>query len=54
MTRPFFSRERISDFDHFTRYADRAISKLKARLPEGYAIDIQVGVSHVLLQLSQT
>ena len=34
MTRPFFSRERISDFDIFVRHADATISKMKARFGE--------------------
>ncbi|QRV88400.1 cytochrome P450 family protein [Ceratobasidium sp. AG-Ba] len=34
MTRPYFSRERISHFDLFARHSDMAISKLLARLSE--------------------
>lgn len=41
MTRPFFSRERVSDFDIFARHADKAIARIIARLHEGYAIDFQ-------------
>ena len=41
MTRPFFSRDRISDFDIFDRHADRAITKMKERFREGIAVDIQ-------------
>lgn len=51
MTRPFFSRERISDFETFGRHADEAISKLKARFNEpGYpAADFQDVVSRFTL-----
>jgi hypothetical protein len=42
MTRPFFHRERISDFDLFDLHAENAIAKFKARLREGYAVDFQV------------
>ncbi|KAL0958726.1 hypothetical protein HGRIS_014056 [Hohenbuehelia grisea] len=41
MTRPFFSKERISHFELFGRKADNAIGQPKARLREGYAVDIQ-------------
>jgi len=42
MTRPFFSKERISHFDVFERHADDAITQAKERLTEGYPIDFQV------------
>ena len=42
MTRPFFTKDRISHFENFDRHADEAIRQLKARLNEGYAVDIQV------------
>ncbi|KAI5115359.1 hypothetical protein M0805_009652 [Coniferiporia weirii] len=41
MTRPFFSRERISDFELFARHADAAVACAKRRLREGYALDAQ-------------
>ena len=41
MTRPFFSRDRISDFEIFDRHADLVISKLKERLDRGIAVNIQ-------------
>ena len=41
MTRPFFSRERISDFELFDRHADQVIVKMKERFREGIAVDIQ-------------
>ena len=41
MTRPFFSKDRISDFELFDRHADQAISKMKERFKEGVAVDVQ-------------
>ena len=41
MTRPFFSRDRITHFEVFARHADDAISRMKARLREGLPIDMQ-------------
>ncbi|KAJ7047927.1 cytochrome P450 monooxygenase pc-2 [Mycena alexandri] len=41
MTRPFFSRERISDFDIFDKHANDAIDQAATRLGQGYAVDIQ-------------
>ena len=41
MTRPFFSKDRISDFELFDRHADQVISKMKERFEEGVAVDIQ-------------
>ncbi|KAF8350986.1 cytochrome P450 [Amanita rubescens] len=41
MTRPFFTKDRISHFDIFDRHAQDAISQLKARLTEGFPVDIQ-------------
>jgi len=51
MTRPFFTRERISDFELYGRHADTAISKLKSRFNEkaGPAIDFQDLVSRFTL-----
>ncbi|KDR74361.1 hypothetical protein GALMADRAFT_250232 [Galerina marginata CBS 339.88] len=41
MTRPFFSKDRISHFDIFDRHAAEALRQLKARLRDGYPVDIQ-------------
>lgn len=42
ITRPFFSRERVTDFEIFTRHADHAIALLKRNTIEcGEAVDIQ-------------
>ncbi|KAI9572478.1 cytochrome P450 [Boletus coccyginus] len=41
MTRPFFSKDRISDFDIFEKHAQDAIHQMKIRLREGYPVDFQ-------------
>ncbi|KAL0953039.1 hypothetical protein HGRIS_007241 [Hohenbuehelia grisea] len=41
MTRPFFSRDRISHYELFDRHADIAILKIKERMRSGFAIDFQ-------------
>lgn len=42
MTRPFFNKERITDFDIFDRHALDAISQAQQRLKAGFPIDFQV------------
>lgn len=42
MTRPFFSRDRITHFELFNHHADIAISLMKERFRAGHAIDFQV------------
>ncbi|KAG2014268.1 cytochrome P450 [Coprinopsis cinerea AmutBmut pab1-1] len=41
MTRPFFTRERISDFETFDTHAEEALHLARTRLREGYPIDFQ-------------
>ncbi|KAI6033800.1 cytochrome P450 [Pisolithus microcarpus] len=41
MTRPFFSKDRISHFDIFEKHAEDALNQAKARLQEGYPVDFQ-------------
>jgi cytochrome P450 len=41
ITRPFFTRDRISHFELFDRHADSVISKLKERLNSGITVNIQ-------------
>ncbi|KAJ7640530.1 cytochrome P450 [Mycena rosella] len=41
MTRPFFSRDRVSHFEIFDRHAEALIQLLKTRMRTGYAIDFQ-------------
>ncbi|KAF8160351.1 cytochrome P450 [Mycena galopus ATCC 62051] len=49
MSRPFFNRERISDFDLFDRHTHDALSHMSNRLAEGYAVDFQDCVSRFTL-----
>ena len=41
MTRPFFSKDRISDFEIFDRHADKVVTKMKERFSRGIAVDVQ-------------
>ncbi|KAJ7174420.1 cytochrome P450 [Mycena filopes] len=41
LSRPFFSRERISDFDIFDRHAQDALACMKQRVAEGLPLDFQ-------------
>ena len=41
MSRPFFSRERISDFEMFNRHADQVVIKMKERFSQDIAVDVQ-------------
>lgn len=41
MTRPFFTKDRISHFELFDRLAGNAIGQIKARLREGHPVDFQ-------------
>ncbi|KAF9450762.1 cytochrome P450 [Macrolepiota fuliginosa MF-IS2] len=41
ITRPAFTRDRISDFELFDRHAEIAIQQLKSRLREGHPVDFQ-------------
>ncbi|KAG6819311.1 hypothetical protein H0H93_013137 [Arthromyces matolae] len=41
MTRPFFTRDRISDFDLFDRHATTVFTLIKERMRSGHAIDFQ-------------
>nr|AAL67905.1 cytochrome P450 monooxygenase pc-1 [Phanerodontia chrysosporium] len=49
MTRPFFARERITDFETFNRHAEEAILKMKERLREGFAVDFADLISRFTL-----
>lgn len=49
MTRPFFSKERITDFENFDRHATAAIALAKDRLRAGFPIDFQDLVSRFTL-----
>lgn len=41
MTRPFFVRERISDFEIYERTADHALNQARERLAAGIPVDFQ-------------
>ena len=41
MTRPFFNRDRITDFELFDRHADTVITLIKDRMLTGESIDFQ-------------
>ncbi|KAF8957214.1 cytochrome P450 monooxygenase pc-3 [Flammula alnicola] len=41
ITRPMFTREKISHFELFDRQASQVIGKLRERLNEGFAVDFQ-------------
>ncbi|KAF8164775.1 cytochrome P450 monooxygenase pc-1 [Crassisporium funariophilum] len=49
MTRPFFTRERISDFDIYDRHCESSLRQAKARLAEGFPIEFQDLVSRFTL-----
>ena len=44
MTRPFFTRERISDFEIYDRNSDISLTQAKNRLAEGHSVDFQVSL----------
>jgi hypothetical protein len=44
MTRPYFTKERVTDFDIFDRHANDAIGQVADRLAAGYPIDFQVSL----------
>jgi len=49
MTRPFFSRDRISHFNLFERHADELIGLMVQRFRDGHAIDVQDAFSRFTL-----
>ena len=49
MTRPFFARDRVTDFETFNRHAEVAVAQLRERFAEGEAVDFQA--SGTLLSL---
>lgn len=54
MTRPFFSRDRITDFENFGRHSDDVIAQMKERFKQGYAVDFQVRASFPDAKLCST
>ncbi|KAF8131043.1 cytochrome P450 [Boletus edulis] len=49
MTRPFLTRDRISDFDIFEKHAEDAIRQMKIRMRQGYSVDFQDVISRFTL-----
>ncbi|KAG6861420.1 hypothetical protein C0995_000260 [Termitomyces sp. Mi166 len=49
MTRPFFTKERISHFEVFNRHSEDALNQAQMRQNEGYPIDFQDLVSRFTL-----
>lgn len=49
MARPFFSRDRIGDFDLFDRHTEVALQKLTTRTRDGHAVDFQDLISRFTL-----
>ncbi|KAI0809012.1 cytochrome P450 [Irpex lacteus] len=41
ISRPFFSKDRISHFDVFDRHATKVLDLIRGRIQEGYALDFQ-------------
>ena len=44
MARPAFARDRISEYEIFDRHAATAISQLRQRLRQGYAVNFEVNM----------
>jgi len=49
MARPFFSKDRVSDFDIFDRHADLVVTKMKERFGQGIAVDVQDALNRLTL-----
>ncbi|KAG6831896.1 hypothetical protein H0H87_003547 [Tephrocybe sp. NHM501043] len=49
MTRPFFSKERISHFEVFDRHSEDALEKACVRFAEGFPVDFQDLISRFTL-----
>ncbi|KAF8918955.1 cytochrome P450 monooxygenase pc-3 [Mucidula mucida] len=49
MTRPFFGKNRISDFDNFEKHTSTTIALMKERLREGHPVEFQDAVSRFTL-----
>lgn len=43
MTRPFLAKDRIRDFETLDKHAMKATGKIKRRVNEGYAANLEVG-----------
>ena len=54
ITRPFFVRERVTDFETFNRHANVAVAKMKDRFAQGEAIDFQASFTPLELKSLKT
>ncbi|TFK72860.1 cytochrome P450 monooxygenase pc-2 [Pluteus cervinus] len=54
LTRPFFARNRITDFDIFERHTDKAISVIRTRLREDQPVDFQDMIGRFTLDVAST
>ncbi|KAJ7732923.1 cytochrome P450 [Mycena maculata] len=52
MTRPFFKRDRVSDFDLFDRHSNHAIAQIKKRIGEVHPFDFQDLISRFAMDSS--
>ncbi|EJD51740.1 cytochrome P450, partial [Auricularia subglabra TFB-10046 SS5] len=52
MTRPFFTRERITDFEIFQRHADSAIAKIRERVRSGVPFNFEDVIARFTLDSS--
>ncbi|KAF8308494.1 cytochrome P450 [Clavulina sp. PMI_390] len=41
LTRPFFARERIADYEHFDRFSNKVVEILRKRVEAGESVDMQ-------------
>lgn len=44
MTRPYFARDRVTDFELFDKHSEIVVAKLKERFSQGEAVDFQACV----------
>ncbi|KAG8855030.1 hypothetical protein FRB96_007225 [Tulasnella sp. 330] len=50
MTRPFFTRDRVTDFDIFDRHAEVILDKIKDRCDAGLPVDFQEAISQFTME----
>ncbi|KAG8865946.1 hypothetical protein FRB98_005159, partial [Tulasnella sp. 332] len=50
MTRPFFTRDRVTDFDIFDHHAEVILGKIKGRCDAGLPVDFQEAISQFTME----
>ncbi|KAG9006477.1 hypothetical protein FRB93_008605 [Tulasnella sp. JGI-2019a] len=50
MTRPFFARNRVTDFDTFDHHAETILKKIKERCQTGMPVDFQEAISQFTME----